>query len=82
MFRALIAPNDPDRAALDPTAASLRAQPTRALEACLQWLDGLQPFPDLVVANYGSFAPQRLIMYRNLGTAFETTASWYHPTFT
>ncbi len=32
--------------------------------------------PDLVVANYGSFAPQRLIMYRNLGAAFETTASW------
>ncbi len=35
--------------------------------------DGL---PDLAVANYGSFARQHTILYRNLGTQFELTASW------
>lgn len=36
--------------------------------------------PDLAVANYGGgsqpFPPQRSILYRNLGTQFEATASW------
>jgi hypothetical protein len=36
--------------------------------------------PELVVANYGGggipFDPERLILYRNLGTDFETLASW------